>query len=228
MNKGKFIVIEGTDGSGKTTQIKLLSGYLKKVKIPHQIMDFPRYEDNVYGKLVGRYLKGEFGGIHEVSPYLAALTFAGDRALAKPLMDKALKNGKLLIANRYVLSNKAHMSTYLPESQREAFIKWLDALEYGANDLPKEDLVIFLYLDPEVAQKNIGLKGKRLYLGEIKRDIHENNLDHLKESARMYLELSKDKNWEVINCMGKNGLRSIEEIHQEILKVLRKKNMINA
>lgn len=228
IKKGKFIVIEGTDGSGKGTQTQLLSDALKKKKVPHKIFDFPRYEDNIYGQLVARYLKGEFGGVNEVSPYLVSLSYAGDRVLAKPQMDKALDEGKMILSNRYVLSNKAHQSTKLPNPKRKQFIQWLDDLEYKTNKLPREDLVIFLYLPSRMAQDNVGKKGARGYMGKKKKDIHENSISHLTESVKMYLYLSKtEKNWVVINCLEKNKeMKTREKIHEEIMEILRKRKII--
>ena len=107
MSKGFLIVIDGIDGSGKSIQVDLLSKYLEEKNIPFEIISFPRYEDNEYGKLVKRYLEGEFGGINEVNPYLISLAYAGDRALAKPLIENWLNGGQVVIANRYVSSSKA-------------------------------------------------------------------------------------------------------------------------
>ena len=116
---GKLIVIDGIDGSGKTTQIELLRQYLASQGETLQVISFPRYGENIYVDLIKRYLEGEFGSIDQVDPYLMALAFVGDRALAKPLMDEWLAAGKLVIANRYVSSSKAHMGANLPEEKRE-------------------------------------------------------------------------------------------------------------
>ncbi len=114
MNKGKLVVIEGSDGSGKATQVELLRKAIDCV-----VFDFPRYKDNIYGQLIERYLKGEFG---QVSAYFASLPFAIDRLLAKPEIEKALQNGKLVLCNRYTASNKAHMAANLPDMEREEFM----------------------------------------------------------------------------------------------------------
>jgi len=156
--QGKLIVIDGIDGTGKTTQIELLKQALvsqgplrpplawlrrlSEASVPLEAISFPRYEDNIYGKLIRRYLEGEFGSIDKVHPYLMSCIFAGDRALAKPLIEKWLSEGKLVLVNRYVSSSKAHMGANLPEEKRKEFVKWLDELEYGTNKIPKEDLTI--------------------------------------------------------------------------------------
>ncbi len=227
MANGKFIVIDGTDGSGKATQIELLTQALKKQKLKFETIDFPRYEENIYGRLAGRYLKGEFGGVNEVSPYLAALTYAGDRNLAKILIEKWLTEGKVVISNRYVPSSKAHMAAKLKPKDRDNFWQWLDELEYKTNKIPKENFVIFLYVDPQVAQKNVDAKSKRGYVGGKKRDIHEANIEHLIKSSKLYLKQAiQNKNWHVIYCMKQGQLRSREDIQQEIQVILKTKGII--
>jgi dTMP kinase len=209
---GKLIVIEGIDGSGKTTQTNLLSEYLKVKNIPHEIINFPRYEDNLYGKLIRRYLEGEFGGIDKVDPHLMSLAYAGDRALAKPLIENWLNEGKLVIANRYNPSNKAHMSAHLPQDQREEFMSWLDQLEFETNKIPKGDLNLFLDVTPKVAQSNV--RGEHT-------DIHEQNLAHLEAAYQIYVELSKSEdNWKVVECMEGESLKVIDVIHQKIVEIL--------
>lgn len=214
MNKtGKLIVIDGTDGSGKTTQINLLSKWLDSQGVAWETISFPRYGQNKYADDVQKYLEGKFGSISEVDPYKIAKFYAGDRYLAKPLIEKWLNSGKIVLASRYVSSNKAHMGANLPEEKREKFFKWLDELEYKTNGIPKEDLTILLVVDPKVGQENVSRKGKK--------DIHEGNLKHLENANKIFLKLAgKEKNWIVINCMANGGMRSPEDIHKEIVKIL--------
>ncbi|MBI2338025.1 dTMP kinase [Candidatus Daviesbacteria bacterium] len=212
INQGKLIVIDGIDGSGKTTQVNLLAEYLKEKKIPYEVISFPRYEDNLYGKLIRRYLEGEFGDINDVNPYLVALAYAGDRVLAKPLIEKWLAEGKLVIANRYVSASKAHLGANLPEEKRAEFINWLDELEYGTHKMPKADLTILLKVDPKIGQKNVA--GKHT-------DIHEQNLKHLEEAHKIYLELAKSEdNWYVVDCANDGGMKTREKIQSEIRQIL--------
>lgn len=227
MSKGRFIVIEGTDGSGKGTQTELLVEKLKAMNISTQFIDFPRYDQNIYGELVGRYLDAEFGGIDDVSPYLACLPFAGDRMLAKEAIKEWLREGKLVVTNRYVPSNKAHMGAKLPNKERERFYGWLDRLEYKTNGIPKEDLVIFLSVAPEIGQRNVEGKGKRLHLGDKKKDIHEDNLEHLSQTSKIYLEFAKsDPKWALIECTKNGQMRTKDEIHEEILEILKFKGIL--
>lgn len=207
--KGFLVVIEGSDGSGKATQLEFLKKTLEEKAVPFEVFDFPRYEDNVYGQLVKRYLNGEFG--ENVSPYLASLPFAMDRLLAKPLIEQAMKAGKLVLCNRYVSSNKAHMGANLPQEDREEFINWLNKVEYEVNGLPKPDLTIFLNVPAAIGQKNI--------TGE--KDIHEKSLKHLAEANGIYQKLSQtESSWEVVECTENGQMKSPEEIHRKIIAIV--------
>src|SRR3989344_1060715 len=211
--KGLLIVIEGIDGSGKTTQLELLKRSLASRGTPCEAISFPRYGDNIYAELVARYLEGEFGSINDANPYLISLAFAGDRLLAKPQIEKWLSEGKIVLANRYVSANKAHMGAHLPEKEREEFISWLDELEYKTNGMPREDLTILLSVDPKMGQKNVA--------GRLS-DLHEENIKHLEEASKIYLSLAKSQNsWYVIDCMKDEEMKSPEDIHQEIIVILR-------
>lgn len=212
---GKLVVIDGIDGSGKTTQIELLKQYLASQGPTLQVINFPRYEDNLYSGLIRRYLEGEFGTIHEASPYLMALAYAGDRALAKPLIESWLNAGKVVIANRYVSSSKAHLGANLPDDKREEFLRWLDELEYETNGMPKPDLTILLKVDPKIGQQNVQ--------ADHKVDMHEKSIKHEEKAAKIYFELSKaEENWVVLDCMKDGQMKSKEEIHQEIIKIIEK------
>lgn len=209
MKKGLLVVIDGIDGSGKTTQINLLTKSLEEKQIPYGVISFPRYGDNIYGKLVRRYLKGEFGSINEVNPYLMALAYAGDRALAKFQIEQWLKEGKVVLANRYVSSSKAHLGANLAEEKREEFIKWLDELEYKTNGIPKEDLTILLSVDAKIGQQN-----------STDQDIHEKNIQHLERASKIYLDLAKSEdNWYVVDCMKDGEMKTQRDIHREIVSL---------
>jgi len=226
--RGKLIVIDGTDGSGKATQTKLLVDYLKKKKCRVKYIDFPRYYSSFHGGMVGRYLRGEFGGLSEVDPYLASLTYALDRLTAKEELEDWLRAGNIIVANRYTSSNMAHQTARIKKSKREKFLRWLVEMEYKVHKLPKEDITIFLHLPVEMGQKLVDKKGKRAYLAEKKRDLHEANLKHLKEAEKMYLELAKKfKHWVKIECLDEKGeTLSRKKIHQKILFLLQKRNLI--
>lgn len=225
--KGRFIVIEGTDGSGKGTQLELLKKKVHELKVPYQSIDFPRYEDNEYGRLVGRYLKGEFGGLGTISPYLISLPYASDRLLARPIIENWLNEGYLVIANRYLHSNVAYSIANMPADQKDKFIKWNYNLEYNTNSIPREDLVVLLYADPETAQRKVDEKGSRSYLGGKGRDIHEENLEYQIKVADAYLYLAdSQRHWTVVRCTAEKQMRSREEIHEEIMEVLFNKGIV--
>lgn len=214
--RGKLIVIDGIDGSGKTTQIELLKQYYARKGTPFEAISFPRYGENVYADLITRYLDGELGSINDVNPYLVALAYAGDRLVAKPLIESWLNEGKIVLANRYVSASKSHLGANLADEEREEFFKWLDELEYQENGMPRPDLTILLTVDPKVGQQNA--------LDKTKPDIHEKNLKHEERAARIYLELSQNEpNWVVVDCMENGKMKSKEEIHQEIVAVLKGK-----
>lgn len=222
MSKGFLLVIDGIDGSGKTTQIEFLKKYLSGKNISHEVISFPQYGKNEYSKKIKDYLEGKLGNIWEVDPYFIAKAYAADRLAAKDLINSWLNDGKLVIANRYVSASKAHLGANLPDGKRAEFIKWLDELEYQTNKMPKEDLTILLNVDPKVGQQNA-----RNSDGS---DIHEEDLKHLQEANKIFLELSKKDNWMVVNCMenglpaGKQGqMKPQEDIHKDLLNLLKGK-----
>lgn len=220
--QGKLIVIDGIDGSGKTTQIELLKQYLASQgqALQVEVINFPRYGQNLYADLVTRYLEGEFGSISQVNPYLMVCIFAGDRLLAKPLIKSWLNAGKVVIANRYVSSSKAHLSANLPEDERENFMEWIDQLEYQTNGMPKPDLNILLKVDPKTGQENV--------LRDHMVDMHEKSIEHEQKAAKIYLELSQaEENWKVVDCMEDGQMKSAEQIQQDLLRILSKYDIIN-
>lgn len=206
MNKGLLIVFEGIDGSGKTTQIKLLSQELKTKKIPFEVISFPQYGKNEYADKIESYLKGE----QSYDSYSIAKAYASDRKTVRDKIKNWLKQGKLVIANRYISSSKAHLGANMPDDQREKFIQWLDELEYDRNDMPKEDLTILLNVNPQIAQKNVGRE----------HDIHEESLNHLQKANEIFLKLSQEENWVVINCMENGKMKPPKEIQSEIIRIV--------
>lgn len=223
--KGKLVVIDGGDGSGKGTQTELLTDYLKKQKRAVRMMDFPRYYTSFHGKMVGRFLAGEFGKLEEVNPYLASLAYALDRASAKEEMDEWLAKGGLIICNRYATSSMAHQGARLPREKREEFINWIDELEYKVHKIPREDLVIYLSVPWQIGLELTKKKGERGYTKGL--DIAEKDLKHRQEAEAMYLWLAKKrKNWFKIDGVVNGQLRAKEDIHREIIKTLKKKKIL--
>jgi len=212
-----FIVVEGGDCTGKTTQAKLLIEKLKAAGKDIKILDFPTYEKTLGGQTVKWYLEGKFGSLDTVQPEVASLCYALDRYQFAKENWQALEEGKILIANRYTQSNIGHQGGKFKEQDRIEFIKWIEAVE---KRMPQPDIVIYLDLPVEISQK---LKSGRA--GE--DDIHETDIQHLKDSRECYLETARRENWIIIDCKksDEEDIRTIEEIHEEIIERLKEKGV---
>jgi dTMP kinase len=214
--RGKLIVLEGIDGSGKRTQLEALARELSARGIPSTEISFPHYE-GFFGKLVARFLNGEFGDLAAVDPHFSALLYAGDRLESKPMLDAALASGKIILADRYVGSNLAHQGSRVTHEKRADFLIWLKQLEYQVYGLPAEDLVIYLRVPVAEAHRLIGEKSARDYTN-LRRDLQESNFAHLESAAALYDELARQPNWVKIECMDADGgLRTPAAIHQDVL-----------
>ena len=222
MKKGIFIVIDGTDGSGKATQTKLLASKLKKSGLKTKIIDFPQYENNFFGKMVGRYLSGEFGTSSEVSPYLASILYAGDRFESMSKIKQWLAEGFTVIADRYASSNQIHQGGKISDpKKREEFLSWLEELEYKTFKIPRPRAIIYLDMPVDISQKLLkknSAQKKKTYL-KGKKDIHENDLRHLKDAKNSAIELvKKSNNWIKIDCSKNGEPLAIEEINKTIME----------
>jgi dTMP kinase len=223
--RGKFIVFEGIDGSGKRTQLELLSAELTKRGIAHERIDFPQYQ-GFFGRLIADYLNGKFGTLAAVDPHFSALLYAGDRLESKPKLEAALASGNILLADRYIASNLAHQSARVPAEKRDEFMQWLTRLEYEIYGLPKEDAVIYLQVPASRAHHLIEKKGARDYTAKSK-DLHEADLAHLSSASDVYASLAKQPHWITINCLGAgqshNELRVPQEIFRDVYSQLESK-----
>lgn len=221
----RFLVIEGLDGSGKSTQLKLLREHLEKNAVPYKYLHFPRLEEGVFGSLIARFLRGEMGSLDQVDPYLVALIFAGDRADAAAQIRQWMKEGNLVIVDRYVYSNIAFQCAKLKDrKEQEKLRDWILDFEFGYNDLPRPDLNLYLNVPFEFTRKQLNVERNgddRAYLkGE--RDIHEDNLDFQEQVRLVYLSL-KDHvgDLEIIHCMDAGGrMYGPEEISKMIIQNL--------
>lgn len=223
MKKGKFIVIEGSDGSGKKTQTDLLIKRLKEKKIKTSYFDFPQYYTSFFGKMITRYLNGEFGTADEVSPYLASILYAGDRFEASEKIRDDLDNGKYIISNRYIQSNMAFQTAKIRlKSEKKKFLNWLEKIEYEIFKIPKADLVIYLYVPYKIGQELVDKKGKRKYSKQ-QRDIHERDGDFLCRVEKEYLNLAETrKEWQIINCIENGKILSREKIAEKVYAIVKK------
>ncbi len=226
--RGKLIVIDGGNGSGKTTQAKLLVDYLIKTKKNCRYYDFPQYYTSFHGKTVAKFLKGDFGEVDKVSPYLSSLAFALDRVTVKNEMEDFLNKGGYIISNRYVTSSMAHQGAkFFNQKDRKEFLKWLFDLEYKIHKMPKENLVIYLYVPWQIGMKLSEKKSPYQKYLNGKQDIEEKDIRNRIESEKLYLEFAKKyRHWIKIDCVINNDILTPKTIHQKIIKILKKKKMI--
>jgi dTMP kinase len=218
--RGKFIVLEGIDGSGKRTQLELLARTFAERGVPFSQISFPDYE-GFFGKLVAQFLNGEFGSLEAVDPHFSALLYAGDRLEAKPRIEASLAAGQTVLADRYVGSNLAHQGARVPREKRGEFLGWLEQLEYEIHGLPAEDLVILLRVPVGEAHRRIGEKDARSYT-KLRHDLQEADVRHLEGAAEVYDELARRKNWVTIECDDAAGhsLRTPVAIHDDIVQAI--------
>ena len=217
---GKLIVIEGTDGSGKSTQFRLLSSHLQEDNISFRHIVFPRY-DQESSALIRMYLSGAFGTKPtDVSAYAASTFFAVDRyASYKQDWGSWYEQGGLLLSDRYTTSNAVHQASKEPEEKREAFLQWLYDLEYDKLGLPKPDLVIYLDVPTDFTEK---LLRHREADTNTKADIHEKDMQYLATCRETGRAAAAYYGWQVIHCVRDGAMRSIEDIHQEIYNLVKK------
>ena len=204
-----FIVLEGLDGAGKSTQIKLLRQLFASRGIESEYVHFPRFDSPVFGELIARFLRGELGSIESVDPYIVALLFAGDRADMAPQIRAWQAEGKVVIVDRYVYSNIGYQCAKLPtEEQRAKLKQWILDTEYGYYNIPRPDLSLFLDVPFAFTAKSLTEQREgddRAYLNGSK-DIHESSLDLQQMVRNVYLEAAKtDEALEVINCSNAEG-----------------------
>ena len=212
---GKLIVIEGLDGSGKSTQLDLLVDNLKANGIDCKKVSFPNYDDDS-SALVKMYLAGQFGdNPNDVNAFAASCFYAVDRYSSyKKDWGEFYKNGGVVVSGRYTTSNAVHQCSKLNESEWESFLDWLYDFEYNKLGIPAPDNVIFLDMPTEVSQK---LLDKRYNSNGGHKDIHESDLEYLEKCRKSALFTAKYSGWTIISC-GKDGEpRSIEDIANEIL-----------
>jgi len=211
INRGKFIVIDGIDGSGKATQTKLLADRLKRAGLAVKTIAFPQYGQKSAG-LAEEYLNGKYGGLNEVDPYQASLFYALDRFDAKFKINHWLANGQIVITDRYVTANMGHQGGKIANPlERKFFLDWLYRLEYEILNIPRPDLNILLHLDPVIARRLINSRN------EFNQDIHEKDLNHLEQTEKTFLQIARDyPGFTIIECAGQNGILPPEKINNLI------------
>ena len=216
---GRLIVFEGTDGSGKATQSRLLCEHLRRENMPYKNINFPRY-GQPSAAMVQEYLDGRLGRHPgDVNAYAASLFYAMDRyASYKQDWGPFYEAGGLVIADRYTTSNAVHQASKLPEGERKAFLDWLFDTEYRLLELPKPDLVIYLDMPTEITEK---MMRRREAATGTHADIHEQDEAYLKSCRDAAREIVRDCGWTVIRCARDDEPRTVEDIHDEVYRTVR-------
>lgn len=211
---GKLIVIEGLDGSGKSTQVELLKARLSADNIILRQIKLPDY-DNPSSTLVKMYLAGEFGrNPSDVNIYSASLFYAVDRyASYKNIWGESYKDGTLILADRYTTSNAVHQTVKLPKTEWNGYLDWLFETEYKLMEIPKPDLVIYLDMDVDISQR---LMTKRYSGEETKKDVHEANVDYLKKCREAALYAADRFGWKTVTCFEGDEPLTVKEIGETI------------
>jgi dTMP kinase len=223
--RGKLIVFEGADGSGKRTQAKLLQKHLNKIGVKSEYIEFPRY-DTPFGGLVANYLRGEFGELSKIPPEMPAILFALDRYQFQAELEEKLSKGTFIVANRYSESNLGYQSAKLRGKKKRDFIIWLEGLE---SRMPASDIVFYMHLPIKNAQKLISNRSDKDYLKGKSKDIHEQDVKYQEVVAKTYLDIARkdNKKWVVIKCSDKGRVKSRTSIHKEIVEQLKLKIKID-
>ncbi|WP_195940839.1 dTMP kinase [Romboutsia sp. 1001713B170131_170501_G6] len=219
--KGKLIIIEsGSDASGKATQTKKLYERLLEDGYNVRKVEYPNY-DGESSALVKMYLRGEFGSKpSDVDPYIASTFYAADRyASFKTEWEEFYNNGGIVLADRYTTSNMVHQASKMAKEDRDKYLDWLFDYEFNLYKIPQPDCVVFLDVPIEFSKKLMENRKNKI-TGEDKKDIHESDLDYLEKSYNNSLYIADKYNWEKINCVEEENLRSIDSIHEEIYKVV--------
>ena len=211
---GKLIVIEGTDGSGKSTQFRLLSEHLQKDNVSFKHLVFPRYSEES-SALIRMYLGGQFGSKPtDVNAYAASAFYAVDRyASYKMDWGQWYENGGLVLSDRYTTSNAVHQASKEEGEDRQKYLKWLYEFEYAQLGLPRPDLTIYLDVPTDFTEKM--LRGREAATNT-KADIHEQDMQYLATCRNCGREAAKFYNWNIIQCVKDGKMRTMEDIHQEI------------
>lgn len=217
--KGRLVVFEGTDGSGKATQARMMAQRLEQEGVKYREIDFPRY-GSPFAEPARLYLAGTLGSDPgDVNAYAASVLYAVDRyASYKEDWGGAYEAGELILANRYTTSNAVHQASKLPAGEREAFLRWLFDLEYGRMGLPEPDLVIYLDLPTDISEQ---MMRRREAETGTKADIHERDEGYLRRCRENARQIADHCCWRRIDCARDGQIRPVEDIHREAWELVR-------
>jgi len=227
----KLLVVEGLDGAGKSTQIRLLKSFFSKRGHSCEYLHFPRTNTPYFGELIARFLRGEFGALNEVDPWLVAMLYAGDRKDASDLISGWLNKGKIVLLDRYTYSNIAYQCAKLDNSgDRKKLMKWILDLEFKHFGIPLPDLNIFLDVPFSFTEKKLSSARSgqdRDYLNGTK-DIHEESLAFQKKVREIYIEVAEiSEQLSVVNCSDNYGnILTPQVIFERILEIINERKLI--
>ena len=220
-----FIVLEGVDGSGKSTQIANLQRMFAEQGIPTQYLHFPRFDAPYFGDLIARFLRGELGSIEQVDPYIVAMLYAGDRRDAAAMIRGWMDEGKVVICDRYVYSNIGYQCAKVADvAEREKLREWILSLEYDYFAIPRPDVSLFLdvpfaFTERKLLQ-DVREGDDRAYLNG-KKDIHEQSLDLQRAVRQVYIDAAEhDENMFVVDCSSEGEMAAPEVIFERIKRIV--------
>lgn len=221
--KGKLIVIDGSDGSGKATQTKLLVEALRKKGVKVRTLDFPQYDENFFGRFIGKCIAGKHGDFLRLDPYITSVIYAADRFESSAKIRRWIDGGCTVILDRYVSANQIHQGGKIHDTKkRRDFLEWLNEMEYDVLRLPRPHKVIYLDV-PHAISMNLLSKAqhKKSYLAEGDTDTVEQDVAYLRNARNSALWLARHmSNWHQIRCVNDEGvLRDVQDIHDEIMIV---------
>jgi dTMP kinase len=225
--KGKLIVLDGTDGTGKHTQTILLKENLEKLGYCVETIDFPQYGTKAAGP-TEEYLNGKYGSPDEVGAYRASILYAVDRYAASFKIKQWLLEGKIVLCDRYVSANMGHQAGKIINlEKRDQFLEWLEDLEFNIFKIPKPDINILLYIDTEIARKLAQDNENKKFTNDVKKnDVHEKDPEHMKKALNSFLYVAEKYNWIKINCSnGNDWIKTREEISLEIFNKIKEKGV---
>lgn len=225
MVSGKFIVLDGNDGSGKATQAKLLADRLSSEGVATVTMDFPAYDRNFFGAFIGECLAGQHGDFLNLNPRIASTLYAFDRVESSEHIREALGEGRVVIADRFASSNQIHQGgKTASENERISFLEWLDRMEHEVLKIPRPDLIIYLRVPVEISLDLLLKKraAKNRLLDEGAKDVVEESRTYLERSHETANWLATHQpNWKVVDCVGISGMRSAQDIHDRVFDIVR-------
>jgi len=225
-----LLVIEGLDGSGKSTQVQKLKNYFEDTRIAYRYMHFPRTEGNAFAGVIARFLRGDLGKLEQVNPYLIAMMYAGDRFDAKLQIESWLRHDRLILLDRYVYSNIAYQCAKVSDPKEKEQLKhWIMDTEFGYFGMPRPDLNLFLDVPSAFTQKSLSQErtGKdRWYLLK-KKDIHEENTSFQEEVRGVYRSLASEPDFAMVDCSTDNHtMASPEIIFEKIISALKDNGIV--